>query len=121
MSSSARASDARVAERLAVDAVLLGDAHGDVADRLVRIRQGLRERVRDLVRLVPHDARVGDDRLVANLGPLVAQRALEARCRPSVAYFAERREGHLPHVRILVLDRHEEGCQRLGRAEVCQG
>ena len=72
-SSSARASEARVAQRLSVDAVLLGDAHRDVADGLVAVvERARRARSQPTARVVAYDARVRDDRLVPYLGALVA-------------------------------------------------
>ena len=110
----------RVAKGFSVDAILLGDPHRDVTNRLVAVVERTRERVRHAASVVAHDTCVGDDRLVSHLGAIVAERALEPLGRAPVADLAQRGDGHLAHVGIVVLDGHEQPREGFDPAQVCQ-
>ena len=114
--------DARAALRFAVGGeALFGDAHRDVADRRVAVVERAEYRRGHGGGRAFRDAREGDDGLVADLGPRVAQGALDARRGAGVADLADRGEGHLADVRIVVFDRDEEDRQGLVRGHVGEG
>ena len=60
----------------------------------------------------------GDDGLVPHLGASVGERPLELGRGPPIAELPERRERHLPHERVVVLDRHEQLRERRDRLRV---
>ena len=110
--------EARIAKRLSVDPVLLGDAHRDVADRLVDVVERAGQSDREAPSGVAGDARVGDHGLVTHLWTFVAKRALEPLRGAHVADLTERGDRHLANVRIVVLHRQEEPSQGFDAAHV---
>src|SRR5262249_28660861 len=66
------------------------------------------------------EPRIRDRRLKSDLWLSVQERVLHPVRRAIVADLAERREGHLLHDRIAVVDRVEQGVDRLTRFEIRQ-
>ncbi len=103
--------------RLPAAAQLLRHPERDVHDEGVLVIHRGEHSVERVLRVSRH-ARERHHGLEADLGAGVTERASQPLAGPRVADLAERGDGHLPHVGVLVLDGHEERRQRFVRSDV---